>query len=66
MTYMWDHSIKPDTMGFETVSQIYSARMIQLKIYAHIHGHKGQGHHIKEFEPKKWSVTQLRLTHAMS
>ena len=46
---MSDHSSKSDTIGVETVFQIYSTMMIQMKIQAHIHGHKGQGHHIHEF-----------------
>ena len=64
-SHIWDHSIKSNTIGFETISQIYSTRMIQMKIYLHIHGHKGQGHNMHEFWHKIWFVTQMQLTHAM-
>ena len=37
-----------------------------MRIQAHIHGHKGQGHHIHEFQHKIWSVTQSRLINATS
>ena len=64
--HMCDHSSRSDTRGFETIFQIYSTRMIQMKIQAHIHGPKGLMHHIHEFRHKIWSVTQLRLIGATS
>ena len=64
--HMYDHSSRSDTIGVEIVSQIYSTRMIQMKIQAHIHGLEGLRYHIHEFRHKIWSVTQLRLTGATS
>ena len=59
-----DHSSRSDTIEVETIFQIYSTRMIQMKIQAHIHGHKGLRHHIHGFWHKIWSATQLQLTAA--
>ena len=59
--HMSDRSSKSDTIGVETIFQIYSTRMIQMKIQAHIHGHKGLRHHIREFRHKIWPMTQFRF-----
>ena len=64
--HMSDHSSRSDTIGVETVFQIYSTKMIQMKIQAHIHGPEGLRYHIHEFRHKIWSVTQSRLTDATS
>ena len=60
--HMSDRSSRFITIGVETIFHIYSTRMIQMKIQAHIHGHKGLRHHIHVFWHKIWSMTQSRLT----
>ena len=64
--HMSDRSSRSNTIGVETVSQIHSTRMIQMKIQAYIHGLKSLRYHIHEFWHKIWSVTQSRLTGATS
>ena len=59
--HMSDRSSRSDTRGVETIFHIYTTRMIQMKIQARVHGHKGLRHHIREFWHKIWSVTQSRL-----